>query len=44
MMEPYVVSPNHVEELASLLLAKNFKEAVEIIKQADLTAGNREAR
>lgn len=38
------MSENHVEEMASLLLEKEFRKAVTLVKQADVTAGNREAR
>lgn len=43
-MEPYILSENRVEEMASLLLEKEFRKAVALVKQADITAGNREAR
>lgn len=43
-MEPYVASENRVEEMASLLLEKNYRKAVELVKQADITAGNSETR
>lgn len=44
MMEPCVLSENHVEKMESLLLEKNYKKAVNLVKQADIAAGNREAR